>query len=287
VVGWEPDSVIANSKAAHAQILQLSARAFARLLRLYPRAYRQEFGPHMAQLFKDCSLEAVGQGGGTALLELWISTFLDVVKTAFEEHYKEFFSMTKQKAIGYAGWALLLGGLLLLAVFASSDMEASFMDPLGGPDAAIEYFKLVGGVLAMLGLAAGAWFVRSAYGHLPGSVGKLALFASAAAAVVSAIGVIGMSLQPNGSGTWWGFFFLGLVICATGFGLFGIASLQSKVLPGLSWLFALSLVIPVTSFGLTGIDNQLGIWLLGAGLVSLAAAGAWMLRGTATAKAGN
>jgi hypothetical protein len=277
--------MIAGSDSGLAQMLQFSQRVFARLLRLYPHAYRQEYGPHMAQLFKDCSLEAVGQGGGAALLELWISTFLDVVKTAFEEHYKEFFTMSKEKAISYGGWALLVGGLLLIAVFASSHLETSYYDPLGGPDAAIEYFKMVGGALAMLGLAAGAWFVRSAYGHLPGSLGRLALYAGAAAAAVSAVGVVGMSFQPESDGLWWGLFFLGLIIAATGFGLFGLASLQSKVLPGLNWLFSVCLVIPLSSFGLTGIDNLLGIWLLGAGLVSLAAAGAWMLRGVAPAKA--
>jgi hypothetical protein len=277
--------MIAGSDSAPTQMLQFSQRAFARLLRLYPHAYRQEYGSHMAQLFKDCSLEAVGQGGGAALLELWISTFFDVVKTALEEHYKEFFTMSKEKSISYGGWALLLGGLLLLAVFAASDLETSFMDPLGGPDAAIEYFKMVGGVLGMLGLAAGAWFVRSAYGHLPGNLGRLALFVSAVAAAAGAVGIAGMSLQPDNDGWWWGLFFLGLILAATGFGVFGLTSLQNKVLPGLNWLFSVCLVIPLSSFGLTGINNQLGIWLLGAGLVSLAAAGAWMLRGVSPANA--
>ncbi|QYK51277.1 MAG: hypothetical protein KF701_01995 [Anaerolineales bacterium] len=75
----------------------IGQQAFAGLLLLYPRQYRQAYGAHMAQLFADCSREAAAHSSGDALLALWASTLLDVCKTALEERIKEVWTMNAQQ----------------------------------------------------------------------------------------------------------------------------------------------------------------------------------------------
>lgn len=203
-------------------LLQLSQRVFTQLLALYPREYRQEYGPLMAQLFKDCSREAASQGGAAALLELWVTSLLDVFKTALEAHLKEFWHMDKEKTIRTAGWALLLGTTVLLALFATASME---------------YFRLGAGPLGMLLLAASAWLLYSGHGHAVGNA-KNALIASMIAALVSFAGTLLLWLQPEvDNGIAYSLFIFGLVVCLAGLGIFGLA--VRKTLPGIGSLLTL------------------------------------------------
>jgi len=190
--------------------VSLSQKIFSRLLVLYPRGYREQFGPHMSQLFKDCSREALALRGTTGLITLWLATLPDLFKTAFEENF-------------------------------------STEDPLGGPDALIEYFKLGIGPLAMLLFFVGIASLRSAYGDAAGSVAKTMLSIAAIGSLIGGIGAIGMGLMLSGE-PWWYLFFGGAMFMLLGIGVFGVYCMQRKVLPGLSWLFALGgLTLPLLS----------------------------------------
>lgn len=227
-------------------VFELSQRAFARLLFLYPREYRQEYGPHMAQLFKDCSREAASQGSAAALLELWVSTLLDVFKTALEQHMKEFWHMNKERSIRTAGWALMLGTALFILVLVLGNGQTSYDDPLGGSDALYEYVTLGGGTLAMLSFAVGAWLLSANYAAALGGSAKNALIWSTLAAVISAVGVFFLGLQIELNGWAWGMFFIGMLAYMLGLGVFGVAAVRKKALPGFSTLLAVGgLSLPI------------------------------------------
>src|SRR3990170_6263296 len=150
--------------------VNFSQKLFSRLLVLYPRGYREEFGPHMSQLFKDCSREALAVRGTTGLITLWLATLPDLFKTAFEENFKEITHMSKEKFHRLGKWAFVLGAALFLLAFVIGSMETSTEDPLGGPDALIEYFKLGVAPLAMLLFFVGIASLRSAFRGLGAGV---------------------------------------------------------------------------------------------------------------------
>lgn len=220
--------VIAGAPRRDANLLNFSQRAFTRLLVFYPREYRQEYGPQMAQLFKDCSREAVGRSGAAALLTLWTATLLDLFKTAFEEHFKELTHMTKEKFTRLGGWALIAGALLLLPLLGLGDLE-TLMGGIG------VYLKagLAGGT--MLLLATGTLAMRNALGNEAGTNGKGALSFSVALAAIAAVGGIGLGLGLPGE-IWWTLFFFGLVLHLLGIGIFGVFCTQRRTLAGLNWL---------------------------------------------------
>jgi hypothetical protein len=245
--------------------LHTSQKLFVRLLRLYPREYRDAFGPHMAQLFKDCSQEALSSDGTIGLINLWLATIPDLFKTAFEETFKEITHMSKEKFVRLGAYAYALGMLLLLLVFAMSSAETRYDDPLGGPDAWVEYFKLGGGPLALLLLFVGAAGLRSGYGASAGPLASAALSLAGLAALVSAAGALGLGLMIELNGWSWGAFFMGLMFHFLGVGVFGIVCMRRKLLPGASTLLALGgLLLPLVSLpvmlGLVG-SNDSNAWV--------------------------
>jgi capsular polysaccharide biosynthesis protein len=64
----------------------VSEKLFERLLAAYPEAHRREFGPAMAQLFRDQCREAWRAGRGWGLTRLWLRVLPDLLKTSLLEH---------------------------------------------------------------------------------------------------------------------------------------------------------------------------------------------------------
>jgi len=267
--------MIAGAPSNDAQLLEISQRVFTRMLVLYSREYRQEYGPQMAQLFKDCSRGAVGHGGAAALLTLWTATLLDLFKTAFEEHFKELTHMSKEKFTRLGGWALIVGALLLLPLLGLGDLE----NWLGSWSA---YINVGLGPLCMLLLATGTLALRNAYGSEASATGKAALGFSVIAAVVAGVGAVGLGLVLRGE-IWWTLFFIGYMLHLLGIGLFGVTCIQKKALPGLNWLLAAGgLAMP--TLGIVSIVIQFDVGMLvtivsiGLALLAYFAAGSQLLR---------
>jgi capsular polysaccharide biosynthesis protein len=63
-----------------------SERVFKRLLTAYPRRHRREYGPAMAQLFRDQCREAWQKTRWLGLASLWVRVLPDLVKTSVSEH---------------------------------------------------------------------------------------------------------------------------------------------------------------------------------------------------------
>lgn len=69
----------------------LRAQKFFRLFLLaYPREFRRQFGPEMAQVFGDCYRAEEKTGKPIAIWRLWLLTILDLVRTAPREHLENF-----------------------------------------------------------------------------------------------------------------------------------------------------------------------------------------------------
>lgn len=194
--------------------LQVSQHIFTRLLRLYPREYRQAYGAHMAQLFADCSREADRHRSAAALLALWAATLLDVCKTALEERIKEVWEMNTQQAHRRASLLLLAGAALLLLVISTGRLELTYDDPLGGPDGWIEYTRLIAMPLGYLLMAASAWLFSQTH-----KAAKRLLTISAFGALVAVVGTVLRETQVVAP--WW-LDTAGYLVFLAGLGIFGL-----------------------------------------------------------------
>jgi len=63
-----------------------SQKLFERLLALYPRAHRNEYGPAMSQLFRDQCRDAWRERRIWGLASLWLHVLPDLVETSILEH---------------------------------------------------------------------------------------------------------------------------------------------------------------------------------------------------------
>ena len=72
--------------APDSKAVLFSGRLFQRLLAAYPREHRREYGPAMAQLFRDQCRDAWGDGRGWGLTGLWLRVLPDLAKTSVLEH---------------------------------------------------------------------------------------------------------------------------------------------------------------------------------------------------------
>ncbi len=87
----------------------LSERVYRRLLVVYPKEHRQEYGELMVQMFRDRMRR---DGDGFQGLIVWIQLIFDLVVAAFKEH-KGGVEMTKRRIwIGAGLVAVLLAGLV-------------------------------------------------------------------------------------------------------------------------------------------------------------------------------
>lgn len=56
------------------------------MLKAYPAGFRREYGPHMAQVFRDCGRAAESRKSLFVLMDFWLNILLDLVKTAPKAH---------------------------------------------------------------------------------------------------------------------------------------------------------------------------------------------------------
>lgn len=68
--------------------LATSQKLFAQVLRWYPPGFRRAYGDQIAQVFRDCSREALESAGTRGLIGLWLATLPDLFKTALQEHFR-------------------------------------------------------------------------------------------------------------------------------------------------------------------------------------------------------
>ena len=112
-------------------LLKVSNRIYRALLILYPRGFRTDYGPHIAQVFRDCCRQADHESGSRGVVWLWLSAVRDLAVSAPRERMTAVNTSGKQIAqalhpsrsrmIRVAGGATAVG----VAVYLLSSVPAS------------------------------------------------------------------------------------------------------------------------------------------------------------------
>jgi hypothetical protein len=95
-------------------LVSLSSHIYRLLLYLYPASFRREFGREMHLAFGDYSKMVARRDGLPGLVQLWLTTFIDLAATAFVERLKEMTNMSQNPITRLCGAAGMLGGLYLI-----------------------------------------------------------------------------------------------------------------------------------------------------------------------------
>jgi hypothetical protein len=132
--------------------LPTTEKLYHKLLFIYPATHRREYGPLMAQLFRDLCRDSYRQKGFVGLVRLWIHVLADTTVTAAVEHMyslqKEIQIMTKQQhriVLSFAGFPLYLWVFL-------SCLNPKFMGQIFTPNQPAGWLVVVAIVL-LVGIA--------------------------------------------------------------------------------------------------------------------------------------
>jgi hypothetical protein len=166
-----------------------SIRVYKLLLSAYPTKFQQEYGSHMVQVFGDCCLRTIRQGGRNGMARLWAVTLLDFIQSVVSEHVQREIEMKKEmkpEDIRKAGWMLMLGApafilgmywetsvydlwivgfpLLLISIFmlayGSKGLQARYGEEVGGVGTnVLRLGRILGLVTSLVGFIM-AWFVQ-------------------------------------------------------------------------------------------------------------------------------
>lgn len=213
--------------------VSLSISFYSLLLATYPSGFRHEYGPHMAQVFRDFCLRSYRLDGLPGMLDLWTLTLLDYFKSVVEEHLQKGIHMSKSTFIRLSGWSFVLGAITFMIgwLIGSRDVpEYSRYNALSRPiDLYLEYaiaillpvtFTLL--LIGMIGL-----YLR--YGDDTNGFGKFGLIIGIIGGVISLAAVIPMLTQgPDWSWTAW---MVGSILYFLGLVFFGIAAVRNDLLP--------------------------------------------------------
>jgi len=212
-------------KQSDIALISSSVRVYQVLLVAYPTKFRQEYGSHMLQVFRDCCLRTFHQGGTNGMARLWAITLFDLIQSVVSEHAHKEIEMKKEmkpRDIRMAGWALILSGAALAI--------SMYFGALGD-----SYWFAITGILTFLCLpllAVGMLGLRSRYANQVGAFGKTVLLIGAI--LGPAISILGTFLQ--GVGELWVLIFIGPLVQFICLVLFGLVGLVTKPLPRWNFL---------------------------------------------------
>ena len=206
-------------------------------LKTYPSGFRHEYGPHMAQVFRDCCLKAYRLDGLPGMLSLWTHTLLDYFKSVVEEHMQKGVHMSKSKFIRLSGWSFVLGAIaFMVAILASSrDVpEYSRYNAASRPiDLYFEYAQAILFPAAMLLLLVGMVGLYLRYRQETNGFGRISLVLGMAGGAISFLIALAVSLQLEFTDSDFGWLILigGLTLYFLSLVTFGIAALRADLLP--------------------------------------------------------
>ncbi|MCI0560609.1 MAG: hypothetical protein MN733_19145 [Nitrososphaera sp.] len=199
------------SKPVENPIVAVSVRVYQALLVAYPTKFQQEYGSHMAQVFRDCCLRAFKQSGTYGMFKLWVITFIDLLRSALAERLQKENEMTGSKYIKLSGWAFVIGSFAFITILDGS---------------------IAGSVISSILLGIGMLGLRARYGESVGSFGRNILLISIAAMILAYVTT--PIFRDNES--WFVLQFTGSAVLLIGLSIFGLVALVRKPLPHVNWL---------------------------------------------------
>jgi hypothetical protein len=234
-------------------MVAFSVRVYQVFLIAYPAQFRQEYGSHMIQVFRDGCLRVVRQDGTKGILRFWAVTLLDLIQSVISEHIQKETQMSREmktEDIRRAGWALILGATSFVLGFFLAIAEYS-----NGDWSLLALLSLVFVSLPLL--VFGVLGLRNRYGENVGSFGKnILLIGAILGPLTSVLGFFLMSVEPL-----WFVIYTGpavLFVCLT---LFGVVALHTKPLPRWNILPILAgLWYPVIILSYLAISLTTGDW---------------------------
>ena len=218
--------------------IQVSSQIYGLLLKAYPAAFRGEYGPHMAQVFRDACFHTHRQSGPAGFPALWARTSLDWFKTVIEEQLNRATWMTRANLTRLAGWALISGPIALFTGLGDPTDYRRMYAAIFGPPAHLGWQEVyrfasetVPYALALMGMGLisfGIVGLYLVYRGKVGRIGRLGLTLSAASSVVS---VIGGACSLTGTEAWWMIFLTGFLLTFLFLAVFGTAAIHENPLP--------------------------------------------------------
>jgi hypothetical protein len=257
-----------NKPLIDSRAVNLSASLYRLFLETYPTHFRQEYGPHMLQVFRDCCRKAYRTGGLPGMLWLWALTFFDYLQSVIEEHSQRGVHMNKQKFIRLSGWAFIVGAFAWVLGWAINDIQynnpynaftfslGKYVGYLYGSVQFLLPSALFLTTLGFLGL-----YLR--YSKLAGKLGRIGLVMGLGGGATALL-TYGLEIFTQFEYAWYGFVIV-FILTFSGLIIFGIAVVENRLLP--RWK-----VIPVLT-GLCGILSISGL----APLILLTGVGFFML----------
>ena len=214
-------------KQSDIALISSSVRVYQVLLVAYPTKFRQEYGPHMLQVFRDCCLRTFRKSGTNGMFRLWAVTLFDLVQSVVSEHAHKEIEMKKEmkpEDIRMAGGALIWGAVtFVLGVYAGILGE---IQPILWT-VSILLLILVSLPFLVLGLLA----VRKRYSEKIGGFGKnILLIGAILGPIASVIGILTMVIDSDFWTNWinpW----TGHAVLLACLALFGVVALQKQPLP--------------------------------------------------------
>jgi hypothetical protein len=266
-------------------IVIFSVKVYQTLLRAYPTKFQQEYGSEMAQVFRDCCLRAIRQGGTNGMIRLWVVTLLDFVQSVISEHTHKETDMSNSQLIRFSGWAFILGSFAFVTILTGSDAVT-----------------FPGSVISAILLAVGLSGLRARYGEQAGDLGRNILKAGVIGMILFCLvlALLGLAVlvlpgirsqvESLAHAGLWLLMFGGPVVVLLGLTLYGLTALRNKPMPRLnglpffsgiwypafyfflaSYLFTHNGVYPTqyqTTFNLIFLTQFVALCVLGAILVS-------------------
>ena len=198
-------------------IITVSVKVYQALLLAYPTKFQQEYSSQMLQVFQDCCLRALRQGGTNGMFRLWAVALLDLIQSVISEHAQKEIEMKKKmdpEAIRMTGWALMWGGITFIPAAYSTRQDAWGLT--------VSLF-----LLSMTLLVVGMFGLRNRYGEMVGSFGKnILLIGAVLGSLTMIVGLVGGSVDP-----FWLLIFASPAVLFTCLALFGVVALYKKPLP--------------------------------------------------------
>jgi hypothetical protein len=104
-----------NTLKSDPRVVFFSTLMYRLLLITYPKDFQREYASCMAQVFRDCCLQAFRTHGFPGMLSLWSLALVDYIESAFAAYTRKGVHMNTTRFIRLSGWALILGTATFLA----------------------------------------------------------------------------------------------------------------------------------------------------------------------------
>jgi len=218
------------SKSTVIDLTAFSVKVYQTLLNAYPAKFQQEYGSHMLQVFEDCCLRAVRQGGTNGIVKLWAITLLDLIQSVISEHAHKEIEMKKEikpEDIRLAGWALIWGAVtFVLSLVSLLIGDTALGNPFYGISALFIIF------LSQPLLVVGILGLRKRYGDKVGWFGKnILLLGATLGPLITLTGFFGMLGLFEKGNIGWHLIYIGPGVLFAGLALFGFVALYKRPLP--------------------------------------------------------